>query len=122
MGDQVFFQGHAAPGMYARAFLEGRLTEDQLDHFRQEVVPGQGLSSYPHPRLMPDFWEFPTVSMGSRPAGRDLPGALQPLPAPPRHQGHQRTTASGRSSATARRTSPSRSGRSRSPRARASTT
>jgi pyruvate dehydrogenase E1 component len=67
MGDQIYFQGHAAPGIYARAFLEGRLTESQLDHFRQEVVPGQGLSSYPHPRLMPDFWEFPTVSMGLSP-------------------------------------------------------
>jgi pyruvate dehydrogenase E1 component len=66
-GDQIFYQGHAAPGIYARAFLEGRLTEDQLDHFRRETVPGQGLSSYPHPRLMPDFWEFPTVSMGIGP-------------------------------------------------------
>jgi len=66
-GDQIFYQGHAAPGMYARAFLEGRLSEDQLDHFRRETVPGQGLSSYPHPRLMPDFWEFPTVSMGLGP-------------------------------------------------------
>jgi pyruvate dehydrogenase E1 component len=66
-GDQVFFQGHAAPGVYARAFLEGRLTADRLDHFRREVVPDQGLSSYPHPRLMPDFWEFPTVSMGLGP-------------------------------------------------------
>jgi pyruvate dehydrogenase E1 component len=65
-GDQVFFQGHAAPGIYARAFLEGRLSEDQLDHFRREVE-GKGLSSYPHPRLMPDFWEFPTVSMGLGP-------------------------------------------------------
>jgi len=55
MGDQIYFQGHAAPGIYARAFLEGRLSEDQLDHFRQEVQPGRGLSSYPHPRLMPDF-------------------------------------------------------------------
>ena len=64
-GDQVFFQGHAAPGIYARAFLEGRLTEDQLNGFRQELShPGGGLPSYPHPRLMPDFWEFPTVSMG----------------------------------------------------------
>ncbi len=64
-GDQVFFQGHAAPGFYARAFLEGRLTEQQLDGFRQELShPGGGLPSYPHPRLMPDFWEFPTVSMG----------------------------------------------------------
>ncbi|HEV7886912.1 MAG TPA: pyruvate dehydrogenase (acetyl-transferring), homodimeric type, partial [Acidimicrobiales bacterium] len=60
-GDQVFFQGHAAPGIYARAFLEGRLSEENLDHFRQELG-GNGLSSYPHPRLMPNFWEFPTVS------------------------------------------------------------
>jgi pyruvate dehydrogenase E1 component len=65
-GDQVFYQGHAAPGVYARAFLEGRLSEARLDNFRQEVG-GQGLSSYPHPRLMPDFWEFPTVSMGLGP-------------------------------------------------------
>ncbi|HEX7355537.1 MAG TPA: pyruvate dehydrogenase (acetyl-transferring), homodimeric type [Mycobacteriales bacterium] len=62
-GDQVFFQGHASPGIYARAYLEGRLSERQLDAFRQESKPG-GLPSYPHPRLMPDFWEFPTVSMG----------------------------------------------------------
>ena len=62
-GDQVFFQGHSSPGVYARAFLEGRLSEEQLDLFRQETTPG-GLSSYPHPRLMPEFWEFPTVSMG----------------------------------------------------------
>jgi pyruvate dehydrogenase E1 component len=67
-GDQVFFQGHAAPGIYARAFLEGRLCEAQLDGFRQELShPGGGLPSYPHPRLMPDFWEFPTVSMGLGP-------------------------------------------------------
>ncbi len=67
-GDQIFYQGHAAPGIYARAFLEGRLSEDQLDHFRRETIAGQaGLSSYPHPRLMPDFWEFPTVSMGLGP-------------------------------------------------------
>jgi pyruvate dehydrogenase E1 component len=67
-GDQVFFQGHAAPGIYARAFLEGRLTESQLDGFRQEQSHrGGGLPSYPHPRLMPDFWEFPTVSMGLGP-------------------------------------------------------
>ncbi|MBN6074821.1 pyruvate dehydrogenase (acetyl-transferring), homodimeric type [Aggregatibacter actinomycetemcomitans] len=65
-GDLVFFQGHAAPGMYARAFLEGRLTTDQLDNFRQEVH-GKGLSSYPHPKLMPDFWQFSTVSMGLGP-------------------------------------------------------
>ncbi|HET9690386.1 MAG TPA: pyruvate dehydrogenase (acetyl-transferring), homodimeric type, partial [Acidimicrobiales bacterium] len=76
-GDQVFFQGHAAPGIYARAYLEGRLSADQLDFYRQEIAgrqaggdgrPGPGgLSSYPHPRLMPDFWEFPTVSMGLGP-------------------------------------------------------
>jgi pyruvate dehydrogenase E1 component len=66
-GDQIFYQGHAAPGLYARAYLEGRLTESQLDHFRREVVPGQGLSSYPHPQCMPDFWEYPTVSMGLGP-------------------------------------------------------
>jgi len=66
MGDHVYFQGHAAPGIYARAFLEGRLNEAQLDAFRREVS-GKGLSSYPHPRLMPDFWEFPTVSMGLGP-------------------------------------------------------
>jgi len=65
-GDQIFIQGHASPGIYARAYLEGRLNEQQLYRFRQEVQHGehQGLSSYPHPRLMPDFWEFPTVSMG----------------------------------------------------------
>jgi pyruvate dehydrogenase E1 component len=69
-GDQVYIQGHASPGIYARAYLEGRLTEDRLDGFRQELShggPGHGLPSYPHPRLMPDFWEFPTVSMGLGP-------------------------------------------------------
>src|SRR5215212_6257483 len=65
-GDLVYFQGHSAPGIYSRAFLEGRITEDQLDHFRQEV-DGKGLPSYPHPWLMPDFWQFPTVSMGLGP-------------------------------------------------------
>ena len=67
-GDQIFIQGHASPGPYARAFLEGRLSEKQLDGFRQEKShAGGGLSSYPHPRLMPDFWQFPTVSMGIGP-------------------------------------------------------
>jgi pyruvate dehydrogenase E1 component len=66
-GDIVYFQGHASPGMYARAFLEGRLTEQQLENFRRELQPGGGLSSYPHPWLMPGFWEFPTVSMGLGP-------------------------------------------------------
>ncbi len=65
-GDHIYFQGHAAPGIYARAFLEGRLSEEHLDRFRAEIGGG-GLSSYPHPRLMPEFWEFPTVSMGLGP-------------------------------------------------------
>ncbi len=66
-GDQIYFQGHASPGIYARAFLEGRLSELQLENFREELAPGGGLSSYPHPWLMPNFWEFPTVSMGLGP-------------------------------------------------------
>ncbi len=66
-GDQIFFQGHASPGIYARAFLEGRISESQMDHFRRESGSDPGLSSYPHPRLMPHFWEFPTVSMGLGP-------------------------------------------------------
>ena len=65
-GDLIYFQGHASPGIYARSFLEGRLTESQLDNFRREV-DGEGLSSYPHPWLMPDYWQFPTVSMGLGP-------------------------------------------------------
>ena len=66
-GDMVYFQGHASPGIYARAFLEGRISEEQLVDFRRELKPTGGLSSYPHPWLMPDFWEFPTVSMGLGP-------------------------------------------------------
>ena len=66
-GDLIYFQGHAAPGIYARAFLEGRIGVEQLENFRRELKPGGGLSSYPHPWLMPDFWEFPTVSMGLGP-------------------------------------------------------
>ncbi len=66
-GDQIYFQGHASPGIYARAFLEGRLSVEQLNNFRRELKPGGGLSSYPHPWLMPDFWQFPTVSMGLGP-------------------------------------------------------
>ncbi len=65
--DIVYFQGHAAPGMYARAYLEGRIPQQKLENFRRELKPGGGLSSYPHPWLMPDFWEFPTVSMGLGP-------------------------------------------------------
>jgi len=66
-GDTIYFQGHAAPGVYARAFLEGRLGVEKLENFRRELKPGGGLSSYPHPWLMPDFWEYPTVSMGLSP-------------------------------------------------------
>src|SRR5262249_40193293 len=66
-GDLVYFQGHASPGVYARAFLERRIDERHLDNFRQELAPSGGLSSYPHPYLMPDFWQFPTVSMGLGP-------------------------------------------------------
>lgn len=65
--DQIYFQGHASPGIYSRAFLEGRLSADKLSNFRRELKPGGGLSSYPHPWLMPDFWQFPTVSMGLGP-------------------------------------------------------
>ena len=68
IGDAIYVQGHASPGIYARAFLEDRLTENELLNFRQEAY-GSGLSSYPHPRLMPDFWEYPTVSMGLGPLG-----------------------------------------------------
>ena len=66
-GDVVFYQGHASPGMYARAFLEGRISEQHLENFRRELQPTPGLSSYPHPFLMPDFWQYPTVSMGLGP-------------------------------------------------------
>src|SRR5690606_9573355 len=63
-GDQVHFQAHTAPGVYARAYLEGRLRREQLENFRRELAPGGGLSSYPHPRRHPDFWQMPTASMG----------------------------------------------------------
>src|SRR2546426_1160323 len=66
-GDIVYFQGHASPGIYSRAFLEGRVNQEHLQNFRRELRAGGGLSSYPHPWLMPDFWEFPTVSMGLSP-------------------------------------------------------
>src|SRR5690606_17479695 len=66
-GDQIYFQGHASPGMYARAYVEGILPASKLHNFRRELGEGGGLSSYPHPWLMPDFWQFPTVSMGLGP-------------------------------------------------------
>jgi pyruvate dehydrogenase E1 component len=87
-GDCLYIQGHSAPGIYARAFLEGRITEEQLLNFRQEV-DGKGLSSYPHPKLMPEFWQFPTVSMGLGPLMAHLPGALPEVPARPRHRQHR---------------------------------
>ena len=66
LSDMVYFQGHSSPGIYARSFLEGSISEKQLDNFRQEI-DGNGLSSYPHPWLMPEYWQFPTVSMGLGP-------------------------------------------------------
>jgi len=75
-GDTVYFQGHAAPGIYARAFLEGRISPQKLENFRRELKTGGGLSSYPHPWLMPDFWEYPTVSMGLSPLMAILSGAV----------------------------------------------
>ena len=119
-GDLVYFQGHCSPGIYARAFSKGGLSEEQLLNFRQEVG-GKGLSSYPHPWLMPDFWQFPTVSMG-----------LGPLMAI--YQARFLRICDGRGLAdteprkvwafwaTARWTSRNRSARSRSPAARSSTT
>ncbi len=121
-GDQIFYQGHAAPGMYARAFLEGRLSEDQLDHFRREVVPGAGLSSYPAPAAHARLLGVPDGEHGHRPAQRHLPGPLQPLPPQPPPQRHERPSASGPSSATARWTSQRRWPASPSPPARDSTT
>ena len=111
-GDQVFFQGHAAPGIYARAFLEGRLTRRPARPLPPGGRPGQGLSLVPAPAADARLLGVPHGLDGPRPAHRHLPGALQPLPARPRHQGHLATTASGPSSATARRTSPSRWARS----------
>ena len=107
-GDQVFIQGHAAPGIYARAFLEGRLTEEQLDRFRREVG-GQGLPSYPHPRRMPTFWEFPTVSMGLGPLNAVYQARFNRYLLQPRDRRHVARRRCGASSATARWTSPSRS-------------
>ena len=93
-GDLVYIQGHSSPGIYARAFLEGRLTEDQLRGFRREV-DGGGLSSYPHPWLMPDFWQFPTRLDGPRSDHGDQPGALHALPPRPRDSRHGRAQGLG---------------------------
>jgi len=86
-GDLVYIQGHGAPGIYARAYLEGRISQDQMEAFRREAGGG-GLSSYPHPRLMPGFWEFPTVSMGLSPPDGGLPGPVQQVPGRQGDQGH----------------------------------
>ena len=119
-GDQVFIQGHGSPGIYARAYLEGRLTTDQLDGFRQEISH-DGLPSYPHPRLMPQFWEFPTVSMGLSPISAIYQARFNRY----LHDRQLKDTSRSHvwaSSATARWTSPSRSARSASRPARSSTT
>ncbi len=118
--DLVYYQGHAAPGVYARAWLEGRITPGQLENFRRELR-GPGLSSYPHPWLMPDFWEFPTVSMGLGPIMGIYQARFQRY-LEDRASCRLRTPRCGCSWATARPTSPSRWGRSRWPRASSSTT
>ena len=105
-GDFVYFQGHASPGVYARAFLEGRLSEKHLENFRHELRDHPGLSSYPHPWLMPDFWQFPTVSMGLGPIGVDLSGALHAVSGESRHHSRRPAARSGRSWATAKRDEP----------------
>ena len=89
-GDIIYFQGHASPGIYSRAFLEGRLSADKLDNFRRELAPGGGLSSYPHPWSMPDFWEFPTVLSRPRSDAGAVPRALHALPRESRSQGADR--------------------------------
>ena len=129
-GDHVYIQGHAAPGIYARAFLEHRLHEDDLDRFRREVDPapgeapalGRGLSSYPHPRLMPDFWEYPTVSMGLGPILSIYQARFNRYLHNRRIDDAGSAAACGASSATARSTSPRRSGPSRSRPVSSSTT
>ena len=88
-GDQLYIQGHASPGIYARAFLDGRLTEAHLDNFRQEAG-GNGLPSYPHPRRLPWLWEFPTVSMGLGPLSAIYQARFNRYLDQPRHQGRLR--------------------------------
>ncbi len=119
-GDLVFVQGHSATGVYARAFMLGRFTEEQMDNFRQEVG-GKGVSSYPHPWLMPDFWQFPDRVDGPGTADGDLSGAIHEVPAGPGPRQGPRGARSGASAATARWTSPSRWARSAWRRARIST-
>nr|BFE91366.1 hypothetical protein GCM10020185_19020 [Pseudomonas brassicacearum subsp. brassicacearum] len=85
-GDMVYIQGHSSPGIYGRAYLEGRLDEAQLDNFRRET-DRDGVSSYPHPRLMPDFWQFPHGVHGARADHRRVPGAVHALPGRSRAEG-----------------------------------
>ena len=110
-GDLVFVQGHSSPGVYARAFMLGRLTADQLDNYRQEV-DGKGISSYPHPWLMPDFWQFPTVSMGLGPLMAIYQARFMKYLQRSRAGARPRAARCGRSWATARWTSRSRWARS----------
>ena len=107
----VYFQGHATPGIYARAFLEGRLDEQQLHNFRQELAEGGGLSSYPHPYLMPDFWQFPTVSMGLGPLMSIYQARFNRYLRARGSGDGRRTEGLGASSATAKPTSRRRSAR-----------
>ena len=120
-GDLLFVQGHVAPGIYARSFLEGRISEEQLLRFRQEVGGG-GLSSYPHPWLMPEYWQFPTVSMGLGPLMAIYQARFLKYLATRAGWPTRRTGTCGRSSATVRWTSPSRWARSRWPAGRSWTT
>ncbi len=120
-GDLLYIQGHSSPGIYARAFLEGRISEDQLDHFRMEV-DGKGISSYPHPWLMPDFWQTPTVSHGPGPDQRDLPGALLEVPRRPRPDAEVRSQGLVLPGRRRDRRARDRWARSRWPAAKASTT
>ena len=106
--DVVYFQGHAAPGMYARAYLEGRIPEEKLENFRREMKPGGGLSSYPHPWLMPDFWEFPTVSMGLGPIQAIYQARFKRYLEESRPEEHPTPARSGPSWATAKPMSPNR--------------
>ena len=121
-GDLVYMQGHSSPGIYARAFLEGRLTEEQLRRLPPGGRRAAGCSSYPHPWLMPDFWQFPTVSMGLGPMMAIYQARFMKYLAGPRRRRHRAAARSGPSWATARWTSPSRWARSRWPAASGSTT
>ncbi len=121
-GDFVYFQGHASPGVYARAFLEGRFDEERLKNFRHELRGEPGLSSYPHPWLMPDFWQFPYGFDGDRAAECDLSGAVYAVPRESRADSRRRIARSGRLSAMARRMRSIRWARSRWVRGRSWTT